>query len=139
MKDKIFVDTNILVYANDASDKPRQDLCKQIILDGIKNENMVLSTQVLSEFYVTVTKKIEVPLSVELVRREIVLLKTAEIVDIDYNSILKAIQVSVKNKLSYWDALIVTAAVKAGCREIITEDMNHAQVIEGVMLQNPFV
>lgn len=139
MKDKIFVDTNILVYANDATDKPKQDLCKQIILDGIQNENMVLSTQVLSEFYVTITKKIKVPLPVEIAKREIILLKTAEIVDVDYHSILKAIQVSTKNKISYWDSLIVASAVKAECREIVTEDMNDGQLIEGVMLRNPFI
>ena len=139
MKDKIFVDTNILVYANDGSDKPKQERCKQIILEGIQNENMVLSTQVLSEFFVTVTKKIEVPLPVDIAKKEIILLKAAEIVDVDYHSIVKAIQVSVKNKLSYWDSLVIASAVKAGCREIVTEDMNHAQVIEGVMLRNPFI
>ncbi len=139
MKDKIFVDTNILVYANDGSDKPKQECCKQIILDGIQNENMVLSTQVLSEFFVTVTKKIKEPLPVEIAKREIILLKAAEIVDVDYHSILKAIQVSVKNKLSYWDSLIIASAVKAGCGEIITEDMNHGQMIEGLVIRNPFI
>ena len=75
MRDKYFIDTNILVYANDSSDKDKQRKAKKIVLDGIREESIAVSTQVLSEFLVTVTRKIKVTLSPEVAKKEIQLLK----------------------------------------------------------------
>lgn len=139
MKDKTFIDTNILVYANDRSDKARHERAKRIIIENIRKGNAAVSTQVLSEFYVTVTQKIEVKLSPEIARKEIMLLRSIEIVEIDYGSILKAIQISNQQRLSYWDALIMASALKSMCTSIYTEDMNHGQTVEGVRILNPFI
>jgi predicted nucleic acid-binding protein len=138
MKDKFFIDTNILVYANDKSERKKQERAKQILFDGIVNEDIVISTQVLSEFYVTVTKKIETKLSASIAKKEILLLKTIEIIEIDIHLIIQAINISVNTNISYWDALIIAAAQKAKCNFIYSEDLNPGQTIGTVVVKNPF-
>lgn len=138
MKDKYFIDTNILVYANDRSEKAKQERAKQILVDGIVRENIAVSTQVLSEFYVTVTQKIKVKLPEDTARKEIVLLKAIDIVEIDFNLIMQAIDISRKNNLSYWDSLIVAAAQKAKCNILYSEDLNPDQKVDSLTIKNPF-
>ena len=138
MKDKYFIDTNILVYANDRSERGKQEKAKQILFNGITNEDITVSTQVLSEFYVTVTQKIKIKLSADIAKKEIVLLKAIEIVEIDFNLIIQAINICNENKLSYWDSLIIAAAQKAKCTIIYSEDLNPGQTIDTVTIVNPF-
>ncbi len=138
MKDKYFIDTNILVYANDRSENGKYKKARQIILNGIASENIALSTQVLSEFFVAVTKKIQVKMKVQHALKEIVLLNSIEIVDIDYNLVLQGIHISEKYSLSFWDSLIVAAADKARCNIIYSEDLNPNQIIGSVIVHNPF-
>ncbi len=138
MKDKYFIDTNILVYANDRSEKDKHERAKQIILQGIANENIVVSTQVLSEFYVTITRKIKTRLPVNIAKKEILLLKNIEIIDIDFLCIIQAINISIENNLSYWDSLIIAAAQKAKCNIVYSEDLNPDQTIDSVTIKNPF-
>jgi len=138
MKDKYFIDTNILVYANDRTEKVKQERAKQILFNGIANEDIAFSTQVLSEFYVTVTKKIKVKLPANTAKKEILLLKAIEIVEIDFNLIIQAINISDKNQLTYWDSLIIAAAQKARCNIVYSEDLNPAQKIDSVTVKNPF-
>lgn len=137
MSDRYFIDTNILVYANDRSEKEKQVRAKQILLQGITEENIVVSTQVLSEFYVTVTQKIQTTLSTDVAKKEIRLLKAIDIVEIDFNLVMQAINISKKNTLSYWDSLIVAAALKANCTILYSEDMNPDQIIDSVRIENP--
>ncbi len=138
MKDKVFIDTNILVYANDKSDNYRHEKSKQLIFDGIQKENAVISTQVLSEFFVTVTQKIKTKLSAGAARKEILLFNYLEIIEIDYSCIVHAIDISINNQLSYWDSLIIAAAQKAGCSILYTEDLNAGQKFDRLIVSNPF-
>ena len=138
MKDKYFIDTNILVYANDRSETVKHERAKQILFDGITNENIVISTQVLSEFYVTVTNKIKIKLSPNIAKKEILLFKTIEVVEIDFHLIIRAINISNENRLSYWDSLIIAAAQKAKCNILYSEDLNPDQTIDSVTIKNPF-
>ncbi|MCK4445503.1 MAG: PIN domain-containing protein [Candidatus Marinimicrobia bacterium] len=138
MKDKYFIDTNILVYANDRTEKGKYERAKQILFNGIANEDIAISTQVLSEFYVTVTKKIKVKLPANTAKKEILLLKAIEIVEIDFNLIIQAINISDKNKLTYWDSLIIAAAQEARCNIVYSEDFNPDQTIGSVTIKNPF-
>ena len=138
MKDKYFIDTNILVYANDRSEKQKQKRAQEIIFDGIAKENIVISSQVLSEFYVTVTKKIKTKLKAEVARKQIELLKIIDVIAIDLHLVIHAVHISEKHKLSYWDALIIAAAQKAKCNVLYTEDLNPGQMIDGVTILNPF-
>jgi predicted nucleic acid-binding protein len=138
MKDKYFVDSNILVYANDRSEKMKHERAKQILFDGISKQDIAVSTQVLSEFYVTVTKKIKIKLPMDIAKKEIELLRTIEIVEIDFNLIIQAINISTKNNLSYWDALILSAAQKARCTILYSEDLSTGQTMDTVTIINPF-
>jgi len=138
MKDKYFIDTNILVYANDRTEKGKYERAKQILFNGIANEDIAISTQVLSEFYVTVTQKIKVKLPANTAKKEILLLKAIEIVEIDFNLIIQAINISDKNQLTYWDSLIIAAAQKARCNIVYSEDFNPDQTIGSVTIKNPF-
>jgi len=139
MKDKYFIDTNILVYANDKSDIIKQKIAKRIILTGVRDETIAISTQVLSEFYVTVTKKIKVPLSPEIAKKEILLLTSVDIIEIDFDLIIRAIDISNKYLLSYWDSLIIAAAIKSRATVLFSEDLNHDQIIDTVIIINPFI
>jgi predicted nucleic acid-binding protein len=138
MRDKYFIDTNILVYANDNSEIEKNSISREIIINGIKNENAVISTQVLSEFYVTVTKKIKKTLAPFQARKEIELLRSLELVELTINLILKAIDISEKYKLSYWDSLIIVAAINAKCSIIYSEDLSSGQKFESVKIINPY-
>jgi len=138
MRDKYFIDTNILVYANDSSDQSKQQRAKKIILDGIREECIAVSTQVLSEFYVTVTRKIKVTLSPEAAKNEIQLLRNIDIVDIDFELIIHAMDLSGKFRLSFWDSLIIAAAIKSRSAILYSEDLSHSQAVETVKIINPF-
>jgi predicted nucleic acid-binding protein len=138
MKDKFFIDTNVLVYANDRSESAKSAKAKKILIDGIEDETLVVSTQVLSEFFATVTRKIKVPLPKITAQKEIMLLRTIETIVIDFNLVVHAIEISITSNLSYWDSLIVAAAAKAKCSFLYSEDLNPGQIIEGVTVVNPF-
>ena len=132
---KVFIDTNILVYSLDKTDPDKQDRCRRI-LRGLTTENLgVISTQVLQEFYVASTTKLGAdPLLIKDIIRS---LQRFETVMITPELIKEAIDCSLINRLSFWDALIIVAAESAKCKLLCTEDMNYGQIIRGVNIQNP--
>jgi len=139
MNDELyFVDTNVVVYAHDNADTRKKEIARQLITDGIRTERIVISSQVLSEFFVTITKKIAKPLSVDKAQKEIELLSNLDVVEIDSYSVMRAIEVMKRYKISYWDSLIVSAAEYSQCKILYSEDMNHAQKIAGIKIINPF-
>ncbi len=133
---KVFVDTNILAYALDLSDKKRQKKCRESLKQLVTENNGVLSTQVLQEFYVVATKKLGVePLQAKGLLHSF---ENYELVTVTSSHIKEAIDCSVINQISFWDALIVVAAESAKCEKIWTEDLNHGQIINGVQIENIF-
>jgi predicted nucleic acid-binding protein len=139
MSDRIFVDTNILVYAHDLSSGDRHAKASAVIESLWEAGTGVISTQVLQEFYVTVTRKIKNPLkSVEA--REIIRNYLAWPVQVnDPETTIRASEIEEKNSLSFWDALIVAAALRLQAKKIISEDLNHGQIIEGILIENPLL
>jgi predicted nucleic acid-binding protein len=97
-----------------------------------------LSTQVLQEFYINITKKIAAPLAPATARNIISTYFSWRVEEIHPDSILQASEISEKHNLSFWDALIVVAARAANAAAILTEDLNAGQVIEGIVVNNPF-
>jgi predicted nucleic acid-binding protein len=97
-----------------------------------------VSTQVLQEFYVTVTRKLRVPLAEERAAAAARGLASLAVVGIDKPLVLAAMDTSRHARLSLWDALIIEAARDAGCERVLTEDLSHGQVIRGVRVENPF-
>jgi predicted nucleic acid-binding protein len=133
-----FFDTNILVYLFD-DDAPDKKLRAQSLLEKeTAAGRALLSTQVFQEFYVTVTQKLTVPLSSDNAEEVIRRLMALPHVEINSRHILGAIQKSQKFRLSFWDALIIEAAITGGADVLFTEDLQHGQVIEQLKIQNPF-
>jgi len=138
MSDKIFVDTNILIYAHDIDSGSKHDAAVKIITDLWEKANGILSNQVLQEFYIVITRKIPKPTSLSEARSIIRNYLKWQIEENNSNSILRASEIQEKYNISFWDALIIAAAQQAGATKIITEDMNSGQTIESILIENPF-
>jgi predicted nucleic acid-binding protein len=136
MPGRVFLDANVLVYAQDARTPRKQRTSRDTIARLATSADGVVSTQVLQEFYVAVTRKLGVP---PLAAKGI--LKTFAVFDTVQVSpalIQEAIDCSVLNQLSFWDSLILAAASSAGCGVVLSEDLSPGQVILGVKVKNPF-
>jgi predicted nucleic acid-binding protein len=139
MSDKSFVDTNILIYAHDEADKPKNARAVEL-LDRLWAERRgVLSTQVLQEFAVNLRKRMRQPLDLDEVRRRLENFMQWEIVLNSPQSILQALEIEQRYQLSFWDAMIVQAAESGGCEVLYSEDLSRGQEYNGVLAINPFV
>lgn len=131
-----FLDTNVLVYADDLDAGERREVARAIVRQAVQTREAVLSTQVLQEYFVIATRKLGV--DVVAARHKVELLSTLEIVRIETAMILEAIDLTRLHSISFWDALIVRAASAAGCRRLITEDLQDGALLAGVTVTNPF-
>ncbi len=136
---RTFFDTNILVYMFDA-DAPskKEHACARFELEVSKGRAF-LSTQVLQEFYVMVTKKLSVPLDPKTAELVVCNLAALPIMGIDAERIIAAIGRSRTAQYSFWDALIIETALAGGADRLLTEDLQHGQIIDGLHIENPFV
>jgi predicted nucleic acid-binding protein len=134
---RVFFDTNVLLYADDLDAGAKRDRGRELLRDALSSGRGVLSTQVLQEFFVIATGKLGIDAAVA--RRKVELLATMDLVRVDLAMILAAIDLTRLHALSFWDALILRAAATAGCGVLLTEDLQHGQVIGGVRVENPFV
>ena len=139
MTDKVFFDTNILVYAYDTHDLLKQKTAIDLILANSRVDQGVISVQVLGEFFNVVTRRIPQPLTIDEARTAINHLTIMETIDIDTTLVNRAIDVHHKYATSYWDSLIIAAAERGQCPQLISEDMNNQQQYFGVTVINPFV
>jgi len=139
MIERVFVDTNVLIYAHDLDAGLKHDRAVAILSDLWENENGIVSVQVLQEFYVNVTRKISDPLTPALARGVIRNYLAWQIAPNDPSTVLSASEIAERNQISFWDALIVASASNAGADRILSEDLNHGQMIEGVVIENPFL
>jgi predicted nucleic acid-binding protein len=134
---KYFLDTNILLYADDGNAGPRHEMSVNLIEEAMTSGHGVTSTQVLQEYFVNATRKLgieagEAKLNVELYSR-------MGVVQVRLADILAAIDLHRIYQLPLWDALIVSCAAAFGCDRVLTEDLQHGQVIAGVKIENPFL
>ena len=136
--DRYFLDTNVLVYANDSSDVLKKDAAVQLITDGIRSGLGVISSQVLSEFWVTVTQNIRTPLDRETAGKEIEHFRALQIVSVEYETVRVAIRLQARHQLAYWDALILATAMLSGCSRLFSEDMGEGRQYDGVVAVDPF-
>jgi len=134
---KVFMDTNILVYSMDGSNLLKQQTCRRLLREAATQNTGVISTQVMQEFYVAATSKLRAdPLIVKDILRSF---ERFEIVVVLPSLIKEAIDCSIIQRLSFWDALIIVAAESANCETLLTEDLNNGQVIRGVRIENPLL
>jgi predicted nucleic acid-binding protein len=132
-----FLDTNVLLYADDLDAGDKQSRALTILRDTLSSGEGVVSTQVLQEFFVISTRKLGVEAATA--RRKIELLGKLDVVRIDLGLILSAIDLHRLHSFSFWDALIVRSALLAGCSILLSEDLQHGQMIDGVRIENPFI
>jgi predicted nucleic acid-binding protein len=138
MSGRLFLDTNVLVYAFDDADRRKQERAWGILNAVGQDGTGMLSTQVLQEFYVTVTRKLDRPLDEETAERVVGALTALPVVQIDPSMVQAAIRTSRAHQLSLWDALILQAAMASGCKELYTEDLQEGFQVGGVRVVDPF-
>jgi len=138
MSDKTFIDTNVLIYAHDIDASAKHQIAKAVLRGLWSERTGVLSMQVLQEFYVNVTRKIPIPLSKDLAR---LVVSSYEIwcMDTTPTEISAAFRIEDESRIGFWDALIVSSAVKCGATRILSEDLSAGQRIAGILIENPFV
>ncbi|MFW6055429.1 MAG: PIN domain-containing protein [Thermodesulfobacteriota bacterium] len=138
MSVEIFLDTNILIYAYDFQAEIKHDTAKEIVSNCWQHGGALISTQVLQEFYVNLTRKIPQPLSLATARRLVEQYLVWPMVINTPQSTIKASEIQERYRLSFWDSLILSAAKTGGARKLISEDLSHHQTIEGMLIENPF-
>jgi predicted nucleic acid-binding protein len=134
-----FFDTNVLVYLFDSRDPDKKVRAQSIFADESDGGRAVLSTQVLQEFYWAVTRKLASPLPEEVAEERVRDFARLPLVRVHETMILAAIERSRSMSFSFWDALIVQAALSSGADRLLTEDLQHGQRIEGLTVVNPFL
>ncbi len=134
---KIFVDTNVLVYAHDLDAGLKHEIAKRLMRELWAARAGLLSTQVLQEFYVNATRKIASPLS-GASARAIVNTYASWCIDTALADVATAFQIEDESQLGFWDALIIASAARAGAKRLLSEDLNAGQSIFGVLIENPF-
>jgi predicted nucleic acid-binding protein len=137
MASRSFLDTNILIYAVDRADPVKQAVALKIISHHARNRSGVISTQVLQEFYSAATRKLSI--APQLARQHLRDFRVFDIVQITPAIIEEGIDCSLTHQLSFWDGLILAAAVTAKSAELLTEDLSHGQQIQGMSIHNPFL
>lgn len=138
MSGRVFVDTNILIYAHDIDAGKKHGKAARILVDLWQSRMGVMSTQVLQEFYVNVTRKIPNPLERKVARDVVRQYSVWPIVSPDIHTIVRASEIEERYSLSFWDALIVAASREAGAERLLTEDLKDGETIDGVLVENPF-
>lgn len=129
-----FADTNVLVYAVDAAEPRRQHIARRLI--EAEGSTLVISTQVLVEFYAAATRKLRMPPSDA--RKHLQNFAGLRVVPTDAALVLAAGDLHQLNELSWFDALIVRSAIAAGCTLLYSEDLAHGAVYDGLRVANPF-
>jgi predicted nucleic acid-binding protein len=138
MSDKVFLDTNILVCAYDENEPKKQQKAQDILTDGIEQESSFLSVQVLGEFFNVVTRYIPQPMSSDEALEIIDMLRIMPVQEIDLIMVKRAIDTHKTYKISYWDSLILSAAERAGCTMLFSEDLSDGQTYQNILVRNPF-
>jgi predicted nucleic acid-binding protein len=134
--ERVFVDTNILIYAYDRTAGDKRVRARQVLAPLLRERRAVISTQVLQEFFSSSTRKLRLP--AEEARRYVEQWSKLDVVVIRPEVILGAIDLHRLHLLSFWDALVIKAAGVAGCGQLLSEDLHHGQKIDGVTIENPF-
>jgi predicted nucleic acid-binding protein len=138
MTGRLFVDTNILIYAHDLDAGVKHSAASRLLINIWEAGTGILSVQVLQEFYVNITRKIPSPLPKAIARGLISNYMAWQVELNTPQTLLHASEIEERYQLSFWDSLIIAAAYQGGSDKILTEDLNHGQVIEGIVIENPF-
>ena len=139
MNARRFVDTNILVYARDDSEKLKQPIAEALMRELWESRSGQVSVQVLNEYYVSVTQKLKPGLSKEEAWGDLEALAAWDPIALDFQLVEQAFKIQNRYQLSWWDSLIVAAAAVSNCDEILSEDLSAGQLYQGIPVVNPFL
>jgi len=139
MNDRVFVDTNILVYSRDASEAEKQRRAAEVLAALWRDRTGRVSIQVQNEYYVTVTRKLVPGMSPDDAWADVETLSAWDPVVLDVALLQRARAVQQRYGVSWWDATIIAAAYRAQCSVILSEDLAHEQAYFGVVVRNPFM
>jgi predicted nucleic acid-binding protein len=134
---RTFFDTNVLVYANVVQDAGKREVARAIVAESISGHEFVVSAQVLAEFYATTTRRrlLEPPEAMALIQ----LWSEHDTVPQSPDLVLRAIALHQRHTLSFWDAMVVQAALDARCDVLLSEDLQHGRRFGDLEIRNPFV
>ena len=137
MSEKLFFDTNILFYSFDSSEANKQSIAQELLAHSISNDQGWISVQVLGEFFhaTVIRQKL---MSAQDAEKAVLSLSALNVMDIDGPLVRSAISLHRKFETSYWDSLILASAKRCRASKLISEDFNHDQDYDGVMVVNPF-
>ncbi len=134
---KVFLDTNLIVYANDARDPEKQARAAECVTRVIDDGTGVVSTQVLQEYAVVAHAKLQQP--GDAILAQLLLLESLEVILITPAIIRRALELQWHYGIEYWDASILAAAEHAQCTVLFSEDLNPGQLYANVRVENPLV
>lgn len=138
MTARYFVDTNILVYSRDARDQTKHQAARRWLAELWSSGNGRISTQVLKEYYQTVTRRLTPGMAIEDARADVRDLQTWKPLEPTAKTFEQAWLIEDRMQISWWDALIVAAARQTGCNFLISEDLQSGQITENLTIINPF-
>jgi predicted nucleic acid-binding protein len=133
-----FIDSNVLLYAHNASERVRQPVAEALLQELWGLRAGVVSTRVLSEFYVVATRKFAPPMSRHEAGAVVDAYAAWPVVQVDPTLIVAASLLEERHRLSFWDALILEAARRAGASRLVSEDLQAGRRIAGLVIENPF-
>lgn len=135
MTGRSFIDTNVFVYAVDAAEPVKQARAREVLAD---TRDIVVSTQVLNEFYHATTRKLAKPLPVSEAADELEEMAQYTCVAVDAELVMRAVRAGQRWRMSHWDALMIEAARQAGCGRLLSEDLADGASYDGMRVENPF-
>lgn len=135
----VFVDTNVLVYARDASEPAKQPRARAWMEALWRSRTGRISVQVLEEYYVTVTSKLDPGLDPSEARSDVRSLSAWRPLPLDGDLVEGAWEIEDRRGFAFWDALIVAAARRSGCRHLLSEDLQDGQDLGGLEVVDPFL
>lgn len=139
MSGSVFVDTNVLVYARDASESGKQPRAAEWMQRLWQERTGRMSMQVLQEYYVVVTQKLDPGLPRTAAHADIRLLQAWQPISTDVALLEAGWDFQQRHQLSFWDAMIVAAAVRVGAAFLLTENLQDGQEFSGTRVLNPFL
>lgn len=139
MAGRSFLDTNILVFLFAGDDAGKRGIAESILREGLADRSLVISTQVMQEFYSVVTRKFRRTISGERAEQALRDMMELQVVVTGPDLILAAAARTRTERLPFWDSLILETALHAGCSRILTEDFQTGREYGSLRIVNPFL
>lgn len=133
-----FVDSNVLVYAVSHDEPEKQQIARAIVHRGFSDGCFAISTQVLLEVYVNITRKARIGLPAQEAFEYVRAFTEWSVVEMTPDMVVAALGLAQRSQISPWDAAILEAARRAGCRTVLSEDLGQGQIYAGITVENPF-